>query len=72
MTIETSAKRMRPEQVIAEQNRRAAKAKAEESTAVVPAGNGSTAVALPDTRTGAQRYIEENAPSSIVGRLIKF
>ena len=77
MPIETSAKRMppRPEQIIAEQRRRAAKAKAEEaptSTAVVSASTTSTAVALPDTRTNVQKYIDENAPSSIVGRLVKF
>ena len=77
MPIETSAKRMppRPEQIIAEQKRRAAKAHAEEAasgTAVVPTSNASTAVALPDSRTAAQKYIDENAPSSIVGRLVKF
>jgi hypothetical protein len=77
MPIETSVKRMgpTPEHVIAEQKRRAAKAAAEEAltgTAVVPASTASTALALPDTRTAAQQYIDENAPSSIVGRLIKF
>jgi hypothetical protein len=71
MPIDVHAKRTppTPEQVIAEQNRRAAKAKAEE-TALVPAA--STALALPDTITASQLYIEQNAPTSIVGRLIKF
>ena len=77
MSIDIHPKRMPPTpgQVIAEQRRRAAKATAEEAatgTAVVPASTVSTAVALPDTRTAAERYIEENAPSSIVGRLVKF
>jgi hypothetical protein len=79
MPIDVHPKRMplRPEQIIAQQNadaakRRAAKDAMEEvtSTAVVPAA--CNAVALPDSRTAAQRYIDENAPSSIVGRLVKF
>jgi hypothetical protein len=32
----------------------------------------SPAIALPDTRTPTQRYLDEVAPASIVGRLIKF
>src|SRR5262249_7372501 len=31
-----------------------------------------TAVALPDTRTGIERYLDEIAPAAVVGRLIKF
>jgi hypothetical protein len=38
--------------------------------AVVPAPN--TAVAVPDTRTAHERYLDEIAPTSIVGRMIKF
>jgi hypothetical protein len=71
MPIDTKRTPPTPEQVIAEQNRRAAKAKAEE-TALVPAQPTSTALALPDTITASQLYIEQNAPTSIVGRLIKF
>jgi hypothetical protein len=59
-----------PEQVIAEQKRQAAKMRAD---AMLPATTtGSTALALPDTRTVVQRYVDEIAPASIVGRLIKF
>jgi hypothetical protein len=36
------------------------------------AATGSTAVATPDTRTDVQRYVDEIAPSSIAGRMIKF
>src|SRR5262249_32013666 len=40
------------------------------SNAVVPAAG--TAVAVPDTRSLVERYLDEIAPASIVGRLIKF
>jgi hypothetical protein len=39
-------------------------------TGVVPAG--TTAVAVPDNRTPHERYLDEIAPASIVGRLMKF
>jgi hypothetical protein len=39
-------------------------------TAVTPAK--STAVAVPDTRTPQQQYLDEIAPSGIAGRMIKF
>jgi hypothetical protein len=68
-----------PEQVIAEQQRRAAKAKAEEAaqqngagTHIVPVAATGTALALPDTRNSVQRYLDEIAPANVVGRLIKF
>src|SRR5262245_54798165 len=38
--------------------------------AVVPAAK--TAVAVPDNRTSVQSYLDDVAPSSIVGRMIKF
>lgn len=43
-------------------------------TATVPAtiAASSTAVAMPDNRTEHEKYLDEIAPGSIVGRLIKF
>jgi hypothetical protein len=79
MPIDVHPKRMppQPEEIIAEQKRRAAKDKAEAAaagTAVMPAGTNTTgtAVAAPDTRTNAQRTLDEIAPTSIAGRLVKF
>jgi hypothetical protein len=40
------------------------------STTVAPVAK--TAVAVPDTRTSVQSYLDEVAPSSIVGRMIRF
>jgi hypothetical protein len=60
-------------EIITEQKEQAAKEKAAHSAkAVVPLQPAQTAVALPDTRTSAQRYVDEIAPANIVGRLIKF
>ena len=64
-------------QVLQQQKQEAAKAhepKAETNggSAVVPVKSGSTAVALPDTRTPQQAYLDEVAPSGIVGRMIKW
>jgi hypothetical protein len=39
---------------------------------IVPATPPPTAVALPDTRTPVQRYLDDIAPANIVGRLLKF
>ena len=80
MTVKATAKRSPPTpgQIIAEQKIQARKlaevqAAARKPAAVVPATVAtSTAVAAPDTRTPVQRYIDEVAPASIVGRLIKF
>jgi hypothetical protein len=77
-----------PEQIIAEQKRRAAGG-LKSRTAVAPTAttaatppaetqvpatvtNGGNAVAVPDNRTSVQQYLDEVAPASIVGRLIKF
>jgi hypothetical protein len=74
------------EQIVAEQKEQAAKEKARKTVAnrIVPRdaavatdvpvkpASTSTAVAPPDTRTSVQRYVDEIAPASIVGRLIKF
>jgi len=38
----------------------------------VPAPKVTTAVALPDTRTDVEKYLDEIAPAAAVGRLIKF
>lgn len=68
----------RPEQIIAEQKARAVRANAQKTVAATavmpPTKTNSTAVATPvlDTRTTAQKYVDEIAPASIVGRLIKF
>ena len=38
----------------------------------VPAPKASTAVAVPDNRSYRERYLDDVAPASIVGRMIKF
>jgi len=38
----------------------------------VPIALAATAVALPDTRTEIQKYLDEIAPAAVVGRLVKF
>lgn len=45
-------------------------AKLNETTALVPAQ--STAVAVPDTRSALDKYLDEIAPTGIVGRMVKF
>ena len=63
----------RPEQIVAEQRRRAKEDARETATAVAVKPAASTpAVATVDNRTPQQRYLDEVAPSSIVGRLVKF
>jgi hypothetical protein len=73
------AYRRTPEQIAAEQKEQAAALKAAKAapatptaTAIVPAKPASTAVAVPDSRTPMQAYLDEVAPASMVGRLIKF
>lgn len=63
-----------PEQVVAEQKRRAAKGAAREpSTAVAKQPIAPTpAVVAADNRTPEQRYVDEIAPTSFPGTLIKF
>jgi hypothetical protein len=60
-----------PEQIRAQQ-----KADAERSTtaikAALPTKPVGTAIVVPDNRTSVQRYLDEVAPASIVGRMIKF
>jgi hypothetical protein len=72
MTTKTTTAKKRtgptPEEVIAEQRREADAHKAQLPAKV----DTSTAVALPDTRTAAQRYVDQEAPANIVGRMIKF
>jgi hypothetical protein len=60
-----------PEQVRAEQKRQA-EADHAKLKATLPAKVANTAVAMPDNRTPVQQYLDEVAPASIVGRLIKF
>lgn len=60
----------RPEQIIAEQKARAVRANAQKTVAATavmpPTKTNSTAVATPvlDTRTTAQKYVDEIAPAS--------
>jgi hypothetical protein len=66
-----------PEEITTQQKEDAARARvnARRAAAVnIPAkaGNTGTAVAVPDTRTNVQRYIDEIAPAGIAGRLVKF
>jgi hypothetical protein len=61
-----------PGQVIAQQKIDAAKAKATATAALVPAPAANTQPALPDTRSAVQKYIDDVAPASMEGRLIKF
>ena len=58
-----------PEQVIAEQK---AKAEHNHAQALATRPAAATAVAVPETRTPVQAYLDEIAPANIVGRLIKF
>lgn len=64
-----------PEEIVTQQRRDAERAKQQKAAAravtVKPAAP-PPAVAPTDTRTPEQQYIDEVAPSSIVGRLVKF
>jgi hypothetical protein len=64
-----------PGEIVAHQKADAAKATAAKKAtgnAVAPVPATSTTLAVPDTRTPAQRYIDEVAPANMAGRLIKF
>jgi hypothetical protein len=61
-----------PEEIIRQQKEDAARAKAASAQAVVPAQSTGTAVALPTSTDPVQAYLDEVAPASMVGRLIKF
>src|SRR5436305_6412591 len=60
-----------PEQVRAAQEQQAEQDHAR-IQANLPAPVASTAVAVPDNRTNVERYIDDVAQASIVGRTIKF
>jgi hypothetical protein len=64
------------EQVVADQKEQAAKEKAQRvaaaATAAVTAKSNGGAVAVADTRSPIDQYLDEVAPASIVGRMIKF
>jgi hypothetical protein len=73
------------EQIRAEQKRQTDKSRAAQqaaaeeaaaaraaSTAIVPATSASAGIAVPEARTSVQQYLDEVAPASIVGRMIKF
>jgi len=60
-----------------EQIRKQQKAEDEKETAAIKASlptatNGGTAVGVLDSRTTIQKYVDEIAPASIVGRMVKF
>jgi hypothetical protein len=61
-----------PEQIRDRQKRQAEKELTERQAALPPAPIKPTSVAVPDSRNDVQRYLDEIAPASIVGRLIKF
>ena len=60
-----------PEQIRARQKQQAESDTAK-IKAALPAVTPRNAVALPDSRSNVQKYLDETAPASIVGRLIKF
>jgi hypothetical protein len=76
MSAETVSVKRKPP--TAEQIRNQQKADAERQTAQrkanlpAPTNSNATALAVPDNRTDVQKYIDEIAPASIVGRMIKF
>ena len=75
MSAETVSVKRKPP--TAEQIRKQQKADTERQTADLKANlpaptNSGVALAVPDNRTDVQRYIDEIAPASIVGRMIKF
>jgi hypothetical protein len=61
-----------PEEVRARQKVDAERATAAAKPNLPAPTNGGTAIAMPDSRTGVQKYLDEIAPASIVGRMIKF
>jgi hypothetical protein len=61
-----------PEQIRTQQKADAEKELAERKAALPPVPIKPTSVAVPDSRNDVQRYLDEIAPASIVGRLIKF
>jgi hypothetical protein len=76
MSAETVSIKRKPP--TAEQIRKQQKADAEKASAQVkanlpaPTNSSATALAVPDNRTDVQKYIDEIAPASIVGRMVKF
>ena len=63
-----------PQEIGEQQKRDAERASAQKAapTALMTQPPTGTAVAAPDTRTAVQRLIDEDAPATIVGRMIKF
>ena len=78
MSVASKRQPPSPEAVMAEQKRQAEKEYAErkariaDTPANLPAKAGPTNVAIPDGRTPIQTYLDDIAPGSIVGRMIKF
>jgi hypothetical protein len=74
MTIANPARRSPPTpgQIAVEQRQQAEKEYAGRKAALPAKATVDTAVTIPDNRTPEQKYIDEIAPSSIAGKLIKF
>jgi hypothetical protein len=73
MTTQTAKRQPpTPEQIKAQQRADAEKDMAAIKANLPAVNGGSTAAALPDTRTEAQKYVDDIAPASIVGRHVKF
>jgi hypothetical protein len=75
MPIDTHPRRaLFPEEIVAEQKRQAEAETAAKKAAKVPAKVAATTPAplAGDNRTAAERYIDDVAPSSIAGQMIKF
>ena len=65
-------KSLKRQEADAERDRAAVQANIAANNGGVPARVAPTAVAPADTRTPAQQYLDEIAPSAVVGRMIKF
>ena len=70
-TLKAKATPPTPEQIRADQKRQAEADRAKVVTNL-PAKPAPVAMAVPDNRTPVQQYLDDIAPASIVGRMIKF
>jgi hypothetical protein len=61
-----------PAQINAEQKAAAERGRQPARSTAITTGPAATVPAVPDSRTPVQAYLDEVAPASIVGRMIKF
>src|SRR5262245_6601047 len=61
-----------PKQVIAEQEQQAERERASRPQQPLPATRQAVPPATPDSRSPRQRYLDDVAPSGLVGRLVRF